>query len=235
MKTSSGISNTPGSPRLPPSQARLLTALGHSPHVLALSAVFSLVPASCSRTHVHIPTHHHPGTCPVSPSHSALWRHTPTLKLTHLPVIFLLHTQAVLAPWLHHAPPSTGHAFRDGQACLISPSLFRFLSLPHHTPSHAHMQTSRHVPSLPFSALFAAPRLHTVLRCYVRHGLCTRVHPLPHAHAHIYFSSPVMHIFFFTWSPSSSSFSLFLACSLTCSLSPKHIYTFQLTLPLFCA
>ena len=226
------ISNTSGSPQLPPGRARLLTVLGHSTRVLALSAVFSLVPASCSRNHVHIPMHCHPGTRPASPSHRALWRHTPTLKLTCLPVLFLLHTQAALAPWLHHAPPSSGHAFRDGQTCLLSASLFRSLSLPHYTPSHAHMQTSRHAPSLPFSALFADPQLHTVLRYCRRRGMhpgtpstpstCAHLFFFP-CHAHILFHMVTLLFFFFT-----------LPCLLTylLTVTQTHLYIPTHTPPL---
>lgn len=88
----------------------------------------------------------------------------------------------------------------DRLACSRLPSLDLFLS-HNRAPSHAPIQTSRYAPSLPFCALFPGPQLPTVRRHCSGHWVCTWVPPPLHVHAHVYFSFPLMHTLFFTWSP----------------------------------
>lgn len=90
-----------------------------------------------------------------------------------------------------------------------------------HTPSHARLQTGRHTPSLPFSALFPGPQLDVVPSTVAGTGTRTR----------LFFFSPRAH----PWSPFFSSLSLPLACSLNLlTVTQTHLYIPTHTPPLPC-
>lgn len=117
----------------------------------------------------------------------------------------------------------------DRLACSRLPSGGLFLSHIH-APSHAPIQTGRHVPSRPFCALFPGPQLPTVPRYCSGHWVCTWVPPPLHVHAHIYFSPPLMHTLFFTWSPFFFSPPCLLTSLLT--VTQTHLYIPTHTPPL---
>lgn len=134
------------------------------------------------------------------------------------------HTQDHLAP----LPCCPSSSTRDGHAAYsLFPPQVSFVQ-PH--PLLMHTEMSRHAPPLPFLALSPAPR------CMQSPGATAGmdVSPGPCMCTHSLFLSRV-HTFFFKSSPSFPSPAHPLACSLpcsfTCSQSPKHIYTFKLTLP----
>lgn len=110
----------------------------------------------------------------------------------------------------------------DRLVCSPLPSLGLFF-FHSHTPSHAHIQTGWHTPSLPFCAPSPGPQLRIIPRYRSRHWVCPPVPPpLCHTHTFIFLlpSCALFHmvtlLFFFSFS---------LAGSLICSQSPKHIYT----------
>lgn len=111
--------------------------------------------------------------------------------------------------------------------CLLRHSRFRSLFLPQPCPFSCTLIDER-AHSFP-TILCPLPRpsaVHSPRRwCPFSAPLCVRAH----THARAFFFS-LMHTVLHTWSLSFSALSIPLPCSFTCSHSPKHIYTFKLTL-----
>lgn len=177
----------------------------------------------CSQAHLHSHLSQpraHIRTC--TDPHTQLPRHTPCLSLPHaaprvhthlkpmhLQASFRLRALHRFALWCHLPGPSAFSIIR-------ALGLFLFRG---QAPSHVHIHTSEHTPSLPFSLLSPGHQKHAVS---MHPTLCTRTHT---------FSFFLVHSPSCTGSLSFSSLSFPSACSFPCSQSPKHIYTFKLTLP----
>lgn len=191
--------------------AHTLGALHTGAQILVRALVCHSLPLTHSRAH--------------TPTRSS--RHVPceahaTRKLLPLRAFFLLHPQALLAPLLHHPPPSTVQTSRGGQTCLLSHSPFRALSVPPPCPfSHTRGQSGPR--SLP-------PVLCPVPRPPVTHGSgavegvgCVPGRLLHSVHTHINFLLPsCAHAF----SHGPSPFLLFHPPLLAHLLAHSHPNTF---------
>lgn len=176
----------------------------------------------CSHTrlssHLSQPRAH---VCTCTYPHAAPQAHAPSLSASCSPTgahPLEAHAPASLLPLVHSGSlPLMLPSSRP--TCLLGHSSFRSLSLPQPGPSSRtlHRQVDTLLPSHSLPFLSPGPRLHS--QCMALGA---------HTHTFFFFLG---HTLFYTWSLSFSSLSLPIACSFSCSQSPKHIYTFKLTLP----